>query len=153
MLAQHVGIADWNHIVEDAVDNQARLLDLAEPGETLATVLFPSTKGRDLSDCDILAGQRLAILLSLCEPSREGLSFRLTRLVWREKEFRGFVQPRHFPIFGNLPEFRFLHVHNVLASLWSGGDNQHFVDERGTFQRHLLRHHSTEGVAEDIQAL
>jgi len=57
MLAQHVGIADWNHIVEDAVDNQARLRDLAEPAETLATVLFPSTKGRDLSDCDILAGR------------------------------------------------------------------------------------------------
>src|ERR1700683_1038916 len=77
MLAQHVGIADWNHIVEDAVDDQARLHDLAEPGETLSTVLFPSTKGLDLSDCDILAGQRLAILLFLCEPSREGRSCRL----------------------------------------------------------------------------
>ena len=44
-------------------------------------------------------------------------------------------------------------MHNVLASLRSGGDKQHFVDERGTFQRHLLRHHSTEGVAEDIQPL
>src|ERR1700730_7023177 len=65
MLAQHVGIADWNHIVEDAVDDQARLRDLAELGETFATVLFPSSKGRDLSDCDILAGQRIAILLSL----------------------------------------------------------------------------------------
>jgi hypothetical protein len=29
--------------------------------------VFPSSKGRDLSDCHILAGQRLAILLSLCE--------------------------------------------------------------------------------------
>ena len=29
MLAQHVGIADWNHIIEDAVDYQARLGDLA----------------------------------------------------------------------------------------------------------------------------
>src|SRR5580700_3322074 len=80
MLAQHVGVADWNHIVEDAVDDQARLRDLAELGETLATVLFPSSKGRDLGDCYILAGQRFAILLSLCEPSREGLSGRLTRL-------------------------------------------------------------------------
>ena len=87
MLAQHVGIADWNHIVEDAIDDQARLRDLAEPGETLSTVLFPSTKGLDLSDCDILAGQRLTILLSLCEPSREGLSCRLTRFAWRKKEF------------------------------------------------------------------
>src|ERR1700719_1999362 len=87
MLAQHVGIADWNHIVEDAVDDQARLRDLAELGEALATVLFPGAKGRDLSDCDILAGQRLAILLSLREPSREGLSRRLTRFAWREKEF------------------------------------------------------------------
>ena len=87
MFAQHLGIADWNHIVEDAVDDQARLRDLAELGETLATVLFPSTKGCDLSDCDILTGQRLAILLSLCEPSREGLSCRLTRFAWRKKEF------------------------------------------------------------------
>src|SRR3984885_11219170 len=54
-------------------------------------------------------------------------------------------------IFRNLPELRFLHVHNVLASLRSCGDKQHFVDERRTFQHHLLRHHSTEGVAEDIQ--
>lgn len=87
MLAHHVGIADWNHIVEDAVDDQARLRDLSELGEALATVLFPSSKGRDLSDCDILAGQRLAILLSLCEPGREGLSCRLTRFAWRKKEF------------------------------------------------------------------
>ena len=65
MLAQHVGIANWNHIVEDAVNDQARLRDFAELGEALATVLFPGAKGRDLSDCDILAGQRLAILLSL----------------------------------------------------------------------------------------
>src|ERR1700692_4948299 len=86
MLAQHVGIADWNHIVEDAVDDQARLRDLAELGETLATVLFPRSKGGDLSDRDILAGERPAILLPLCEPSREGLSGRLTRFAWREKE-------------------------------------------------------------------
>src|ERR1700682_6591279 len=86
MLAQHVGIADWNHIVEDAVDDQARLRDLAEPGETLATVLFPSSKGRDLSDCDILAGQRLGILLSLCEPRRGGLSSRFARFSWRQQE-------------------------------------------------------------------
>ena len=65
MFAQHVGIADWNHIVEDAVNDQARLRNFAELGEALATVLFPSAKGRDLSDCDILAGQGLAILLSL----------------------------------------------------------------------------------------
>src|SRR5579859_1484731 len=152
MFAQHVGIADWNHIVEDAVDDQARLRDLAEPGETLATVLFPSSKGRDLSNCYILAGQRFA-LLSLCEPSREGLSGHLTRFAWREEELYEFLQPRHVRIFRNLSEFRFLHMHNVLSSLRSGGDKQHFVDERGTFQRHLLRHHSTEGVAEDIQAL
>src|ERR1700722_3282962 len=87
MLAQHVGIADWNHIVEDAVDDQARLRDLAEPGKTLATILFPSTKGPNLSYCNILAGQRLAILLSLREPSREGLSCRLTRFAWRKKKF------------------------------------------------------------------
>src|SRR6202023_3672024 len=87
MLTQHVGMADWNHIVEDAVDDQARLRDLAELGETLATVLFPSSKGRDLSDCDILAGHRLALLPSLFEPSCEGLSCRLTRFAWRKKEF------------------------------------------------------------------
>src|SRR5271156_1610978 len=151
MLAQHVGIADWNHIVEDAIDDQAWLRDLAELGETLASVLFPSSEGRDLSDCDIWAVQRIAILLSLCEPSCKGLSCRLTRFAWRKKEFHQFLQPRHMRIFRNLPELRFIHVHNVLASLRSGGDKQHFVDERGTFQRHLLRHHSTEGVAEDIQ--
>ena len=44
-------------------------------------------------------------------------------------------------------------MHNVLTSLRSGGDKQHFVNKRGTFQRDLLRDHSTEGVAEDIQAL
>ena len=49
MLAQHVGITDWNHIVEGAVDDQARLRDFAELGETLATVIFPGAKGRDLS--------------------------------------------------------------------------------------------------------
>src|ERR1700691_5237354 len=152
MLAQHVGSADWNHMVEDAVDNQPRLRDLAEPGETLATLLFPSTKGRDLSDCDILAGQRLAILLSLCEPSREGLSCRLTRFAWREEELYQFLQPRHLRIFRNLSEFRFLDMHNVLSTLRSSGDEQHFVDKRGTFQRYLLRPHSPEGVSEDIQA-
>ncbi len=47
MLAQHVGIADWNHIVEDAVNDQARLRDFAELGEALATVLFPSAEGRN----------------------------------------------------------------------------------------------------------
>src|SRR3984885_7835883 len=104
MLAQHVGIADWNHIVEDAVDNQARLRDLAEPGETLATVLFPGAKGRDLSDCDILAGQRLAILLSQGEPGCEGFSCRVTRLPWAEKEFPQLLQPRHIRIFRDLPE-------------------------------------------------
>src|ERR1700690_3200101 len=87
-LAQHVGIADWNHIVEYAVDDQARLRDLAELGETLATVLFPSSKGRDLRDCDILAGQRLAILLSLCEQVRETLPRRLGRCPWGKKNFR-----------------------------------------------------------------
>ena len=56
MLAQHVGIPDWNHIVEDTVDDQARLRYLAELGETLATVLFPSSKCRDLSDRDVCAG-------------------------------------------------------------------------------------------------
>src|SRR3984885_15006468 len=152
MLAQHVGITDWNHIVEDAVDDQARLCDLAELGEALATVLLPGAKGRDLSDCDILAGQRLAILFSHREPSCEGLSCRLTGLAWSEKELRQFLQPRHIWLFRNLPEFRLVHVHNVLASLRSGGDEQHFVDKRGTFQRYLLRHHSTEGIAEDIQA-
>src|SRR5271163_3110352 len=87
MFAQHVGIANRNHIIEDAVDDQARLRDLAELGETLATVLFPSSKGCNLSDRDILAGQRLAILLSLPEPSRESLSCGLTRFAWRKKEF------------------------------------------------------------------
>src|SRR5277367_5272139 len=152
MLAQHVGIADWNHIVEDAVDDQARLCDLAELGEALATVLFPGAKSRDLSDCDILAGQRLAILFSLGEPSCEGFSCRLTGLAWSEKEFHQFLQSRHIRIFRNLPEFRFVHVHNVLASLRSSSDQQYFVDKRRAFQRYLLRHHSTEGVSEDIQA-
>src|SRR5580704_13478086 len=152
MLAQHVGVADRNHIVKDPVYDQAGLMYLAELGETLATVLFPSAKGRDLSDCDILAGQRLAILLSQGEPGCEGLSCRLTRLAWSEKELHQFLQPRHIRIFRNLPEFRFVHVHNVLASLWRSGDEQHFVDKRGTFQRSLLRHHSTEGIAEDVQA-
>src|SRR5258706_9764355 len=96
MLAQHIGIADWNHIVEDAVNDQARLHDFAELGETLATVLFPSSKGRDLSDCDILAGQRLAILLSLCEPSREGFSCSLTRFAWCKKSFTSFSSPGIF---------------------------------------------------------
>src|ERR1700685_3212521 len=176
MLAQHVVIAAWNHIVEDAVNDQARLRDLAELGEALATVLFPRAKGRNLSDCDILAGQRLAIfpflgqprtrtncdilagqrlpiLLSLGKPSCESFSCRLTRLAWSEKEFHQFLQPRHIRIFRNLPEFRFVHVHNVLASLRSSADEQHFVDKRRTFQRYLLRHHSTEGVSEDIKAL
>src|SRR6202161_3284985 len=93
MLAQHVGIADWNHIVEDAVDDQARLRDLAELGEALASVLFPGAKGRDLSACDIWAEQRLAIFLSPGEPRREGLSCRLTRFAWRKKEFHQFLQP------------------------------------------------------------
>src|ERR1700685_2080371 len=153
MLAQHVGIADWDHIVEDAVNDQARLRDLAELGEALATVLFPRAKGRNLSDCDILAGQRLAICLPLATPSCESFSCRLTRLAWSEKEFHQFLQPRHIRIFRNLPEFRFVHVHNVLASLRSSADEQHFVDKRRTFQRYLLRHHSTEGVSEDIKAL
>src|ERR1700691_3528378 len=91
MLAQHVGIANWNHIVEDAVNDQARLRDFAELGEALATVLFPSAEGRNLSDCGILAGQTLGILLSLGEPSCEGFSCRLTRLAWSEEEFHEFL--------------------------------------------------------------
>ena len=87
MLAQHVGIADGNHIVEDAVGDQAWLAYFGEISKALAAEMFPSSKGRDLSDCYILAGQRLAILLSLCEPGCEGLACRLTRFAWRKKEF------------------------------------------------------------------
>src|ERR1700678_2252669 len=147
VLAQHVGIADWNHIVEDAVDDQARLRDLGELGETLATVLFPSAKGCTLSECAVVAGQSLSVLPSQCEPSCKGFSCCLTRLAWSEKELHQFLQPRYIRIFRNLPEFRFVHVHNVLASLRSSGDEQQFADKRGTFQRYLLRHHSAEGVA------
>jgi hypothetical protein len=41
MLAQHVRIANWNHVVEDAVDDKAWLSYFAERGEALATELFP----------------------------------------------------------------------------------------------------------------
>ena len=56
MLAQHIGIADRNHIVEDAIDDQARLHDFAEVGKALASVCLPGTKDRDLSDRDVSAG-------------------------------------------------------------------------------------------------
>jgi hypothetical protein len=56
MFAQHVGIADRNHIVEDAIDDQTWLHDFAELGKTLASVCLPATKGRDLSDRDVCAG-------------------------------------------------------------------------------------------------
>ena len=56
MFAQHVRIADRNHIVEDAIDDQTGLHDFAELGKALARVCFPGTKGRDLSDCDVCAG-------------------------------------------------------------------------------------------------
>src|SRR5208283_3858160 len=151
MLAQHVGIADRNHIVEDAIYDQTWLHDFAELGKALASVCFPGTKGLDLSDRDVCAGQGFVVLLSLGEPSYEGLSSRLTRFAWREEELYQFFHSRHVRIFRNLSEFRFLHMHNVLSSLWSGADKQHLVNKRGTFQRDLLRDHSTEGVAEDLQ--
>ncbi len=56
MFAQHVGIANRNHIVEDAIDDQARLHDFAELGKALTSVCLPGTKGRDLSDRDVCAG-------------------------------------------------------------------------------------------------
>src|SRR5271167_4371909 len=151
MLAQHVGVADRNHIVEDSVYDQAGLVYLAELGEAFSAECFPGAKGRNLCHCYVRACKRFAVFFSLSQPACEGLACCLTRPAWCEEELYQFLQPRHVRIFRNFSEFRFIHMHNVLSSLWSGADKQHFVNNRGTFQRDLLGDHSTEGVAEDIQ--
>jgi hypothetical protein len=46
IFAQHVGIADWNHIVEDTIDDEAWLSDFAELGKALAAEMFPCPEGR-----------------------------------------------------------------------------------------------------------
>ena len=44
MLAQHVGIADRNHIVEDAIDDQTGLHDFAELGEAFASCIVSQAR-------------------------------------------------------------------------------------------------------------
>src|SRR5271154_108854 len=85
VLAQHVRIPDRNHIVEDPVHDETRLSYFAELAEALAVEMLPGTKRRDLSHGNLWAGQGLTILLTFCEPRRESLACRLTRLAWREE--------------------------------------------------------------------
>ena len=56
MLAQHVRIANWNHVVEDPVDDEAWLIYFAERGEAFTREMFPGTKRLDLSHGNVLAG-------------------------------------------------------------------------------------------------
>ena len=53
MLAQHVGISDRNHVVENSVRHKAWLSYFAKFGKTLAAESLPGAKGRNLSPCDI----------------------------------------------------------------------------------------------------
>src|SRR5580658_7480125 len=92
MLAQHVGIADWNHVVEDTVYDQTRLSNLAELAEALAADLFPDPKGRDLRHGDRWAGQGLAIFFTLGEPGYECLARGLTRRAGWKEEVHQFLQ-------------------------------------------------------------
>jgi hypothetical protein len=48
MLAQHVGISNGNHIVEDPIHDQAWLIYPLELAEALAAKMLPSPKSRDL---------------------------------------------------------------------------------------------------------
>jgi hypothetical protein len=49
MLAQHIGILDGDHDVENAAYHEAWLSNFAELGESLAGEGFPGAKGGQLS--------------------------------------------------------------------------------------------------------
>src|SRR5271163_5097728 len=131
MLAKDVRVADRDHIVENSVYDEARLMYLAELREAFSAEAFPGAKGRNLCHRYVCACKRYAVFFSLCQPACEGLACRLTRLAWREEESHELFQPRDVGIFRNLPQLRLLHVHDVLPSLGSRADEHHFVDQRG----------------------
>ena len=48
VLAQKIGISDWDHDVEHSAHHEAWLSDFSELSEALAGEGFPRTKGGDL---------------------------------------------------------------------------------------------------------
>jgi hypothetical protein len=75
-LAEHVGVSNWNHVVEHSIHDQAWLSYFVELAKALAIRLLPSAKSRDLGPCDVCAGYGLTILrladmefFSPCPPS------------------------------------------------------------------------------------
>jgi len=132
VLAQHVGIPNRNHVVEHPVHDETRLRYFAELSETLTIKMFPGAKGSDLSHCNVWTRQGLTILLTRCEPRRESLACRLTRLAWREEESNQLFQSWQLRIVRDLLQLRLLHMHDVLSALRSGGDKKHLADQRRT---------------------
>jgi len=53
VLAQKIGISNWDQHVEHSAHHEAWLANSPELRETLPGKGFPSTKGGDLSLCDV----------------------------------------------------------------------------------------------------
>src|SRR5579862_7021437 len=87
VLAQHVGVSDRNHIVEDTVHDEAWLTYFGELCKSFAAKMFPGAESCDLSLCNLWTRYGLAILFAFCEPRHKSLTCRLTRYAWREEEF------------------------------------------------------------------
>src|SRR5918998_1101402 len=121
VFAQHIGISDRNHVVEDPVHHETRLPDLAELPEPFPTDAFPRAKRR-----------------------------RLTRLTRSEEELHQYLQSLEVWILENLLELRLLQVHDVLAAFGGRADQEHLPDEGRTVERDLLCHHTAKGKTQQI---
>ena len=64
VLAQEIGISNWDHHVEHSAHHEARLADFAELSEALPGEGFPRTKGGDLGLCNL--GARYGFTIAGC---------------------------------------------------------------------------------------
>src|SRR5688572_29047585 len=120
VFAQHIGISDRNHVVEDAVHHETRLPDAAELPETFAIDAFPRAKRRQLSLGNLGTGNGLPFPRTRREPRHESLTRRLTRLTRGEEELHQYLQSLEIWILENPLELRLLQVHDVLAAFGGG---------------------------------
>ena len=65
VLAQQIGIFDWDQDVEHAARHEAWLANFAELSEALAREGFPRAKGGDLGLCNVGARCGFPILIAL----------------------------------------------------------------------------------------
>jgi hypothetical protein len=153
MGAQPIGIRDRDHLVMDAIDDEHRLSDRVQFGETLPCNFFPFPKGRHLGLSYGWAGNGLAILLTLHQPCDESRAGGLTRLCRREKQLLQYRIAFKFRI-GEMPgKVGLLEVHDVLATPRRRAHENHPAENRRPIDRHLLRHHAAQGKSKDVADL